>query len=124
MKNYNEAKFVRASIAGYRCEADTLHHDDCPDRIDDSNFGQFAVHHTIRRSDSGHPWHDDRDDIDLVRLVWNGPTGLGCAGCHQEIHSNQTAARQVDLLWPTSRVGTSDTTAGNFVPWDGKEDPF
>lgn len=124
MKSYDEAWFTRASISRYQCEAEGLHHDDCPRNIVNSNAKQFAVHHMIRKGDTDHPWHDDRDDIEFTRLVWNGPTGLGCAGCHGKIHSNQTEARSLDLLWPTSRKPTSSPSPSVFVPWDGEPDPF
>ena len=124
MNNYHEAKFVRLQANGYRCEADGLHHPDCPSGITNQNADQFAVHHMIRRGDTDHPWYDYRDDIEFLRVVWNGPTGLGCAGCHGRIHSNQPEARTLDLLWPTERQATNPPPSSAFVPWDGKPDPF
>lgn len=86
----------RASFARYRCEADGLHHNDCP-RFHDGP-GAFVLHHVIRRGDRHDPNYERRDDLEHLRFVWNGSTGLGAAGCHGMIHSNQDIARRHGLL--------------------------
>lgn len=93
-------RLERISIARYKCEANGLHHKDCPGDMTAENVDQFCIHHTIRKSDSHAADHHRRDDVDLVLVVWNGPTGKGLAGCHNEIHSNQPKARDLGYLTP------------------------
>lgn len=123
MDNYHATWSDRASLTGYRCEADGIHHQDCPGKITDQVADQFKLHHMIRKSDTDHPWHADRDDMEFLRLVWNGPTGMGCSGCHNRIHQDLPKARGLDLFWPTHRTSTASTT-GLVFTWDGEEDPF
>ena len=98
MTVHNNARTERMSIARYRCEANGLHHKDCPGVIGYHN-GQFVLHHIWRRSDPT-PTNLNRDDVEWLRVVWNGPTGMGAAGCHGRIHRNQTRARELGLLAP------------------------
>ena len=62
------------------------------------NAHRFVLHHICRRQDKHAPIYEHRDDVEHLRLVFNGPTSLGAAGCHGRIHSNQTDARALGLL--------------------------
>lgn len=100
----DSARAERVAYAGWRCEAvPGLHHPDCPGGYDmqGRNAHQFVLHHTIRRTKDLHsPFYEQRDDVQHLRLIWNGTTGLGAGGCHAQIHANPDLARQHGLLAP------------------------
>ena len=102
LSSWLDKRAERMSLyAGYECEAHGLHHRDCPTTVTDDNAGQFVLPHVIRRQDKHDPNYDHRDNTDFLRFVFNGPTGMGAAGCHNEIHSNQGKARRLGLLAAT-----------------------
>ena len=112
----------RLGIARHRCEA-VDHHADCPGGIDTQGRtrGQFVLHHTIRRTKDKHsPHYDDRDNVDYLRIVWNGTTGLGAGGCHQIIHNNPDNARQHGLIAPRQvHALTLDPTGAYWITQTG-----
>ena len=84
----------RESVARYRCEADGIHHPDCPGEAGRS--GHMVIHHVYRR---GHtPEGVDRDAVENLRYVWNGATKLGAGGCHGQIHRHVDDAADLGLL--------------------------
>lgn len=76
--------------AGGRCQADGLHHLDCPQHVD--NGGVFVAHHIWPTSMGG------TDDPTNLLWVWNGLTGLGAGGCHGKSHTFSSVARSLGLL--------------------------
>ena len=97
MKNFVSTLTNRISIARGRCEAHGLHHRDCPGTAE-TGHGVFVLHHVIRRRDRHHPDYQHRDDVEHLRYVWNGSTGLGAGGCHGRIHDDLNIARELGLL--------------------------
>lgn len=97
---YRSAWAQRVSISRGLCEANGMHHPDCPrDAVNaDPAKHAFVLHHVIRRSDWHHPDYANRDDVQHLRLVFNGSTALGAGGCHGRIHSHQQRARAKGLL--------------------------
>lgn len=93
------ARAERLMFSGHRCEANGLHHPDCPGVFDGYSHRNFVLHHIWRRQDPV-PHNVHRDDVAWLRIVWNGPTGMGAAGCHGRIHRNQPEARRLGLLAP------------------------
>jgi hypothetical protein len=85
---YADARAVVWRRAGGRCEAEGLHHADCPGWSQGREW-QFVTHHVLPRSANG------PDEPANLLLVWNGLTGLGAGGCHGRIHAE--ARRAVDL---------------------------
>lgn len=97
-----------------RCEADGMHHRDCPGV--DNGFGVFVIHHVYRK---GHtPPGVDRDAIEHLRLVWNGQTTLGAGGCHGRIHADQHRAAELGLLH-VDRSDYCETCGGTSTHWKG-----
>jgi hypothetical protein len=74
--------------AGGRCQADGLHHRDCPRVLDP--IRDWAVHHVRPRSKGG------SDELVNLIAVW-APT-LGASGCHSRIHQNPKLATGLGLL--------------------------
>ena len=97
MTVHESARTERKAHAHNRCEA-VHHHDDCPREAAPWCESQFVLHHTIRRGDKWALDYDHRDDVEHLRFVWNGPTGLGLSGCHKEIHDDLTRSRALNLL--------------------------
>jgi len=76
-----------------RCQADGLHHTDCPQHVDNASAGEFVPHHVWPIGKGG-----DDDKKNLV-WVWNGIAGrLGAGGCHQKIHDHSRLGRVLGLL--------------------------
>lgn len=102
----------RVGIARYRCEA-VDHHKDCPGTITDGiegNYREFCLHHTIRKTKDRHdPNWDHRDDVVHLRLLWNGPTGIGLAGCHKVVHDDPDKARKHGLIAPRQDLTNQPT---------------
>lgn len=94
----DNARAERMAFAGYTCEAHGLHHKTCPGDITTANAHQYVLHHLCRKQDKHFPDYDNRDDVQYLRIVFNGTTSLGAAGCHGEIHRNQNKARTLGLL--------------------------
>lgn len=88
---YDDARADRWRLCGGWCEADGLHHADCPGALftptDYSGpmtlVAGAVTHHVLPRAKGG------RDHVDNLRWVWNGHTGLGQGGCHGRIHAEQ-----------------------------------
>ena len=101
-----------------------MHADGCPGGVSyrHNTRGQFVMHHTIRRTKDRHsPHYADRDNVEHLRIVWNGSTGLGAGGCHAEIHANPDAARQHGLLAPRQvHALTLDPTGTYWVTNTGR----
>lgn len=74
--------------AGGRCQADGLHHPDCPSTL---TGGDWSAHHVQPRNKGG------ADELGNLIAVWC-PGGLGWNGCHGRIHGRPTQAKQLGLL--------------------------
>lgn len=88
-------RIARRHLADGRCEADGLHHPDCPGRDwgEEMALGAFVAHHVNPVSP------DQRDDsTDNLRWIWNGLTPFGKGGCHQMIHDYSPKAKELGLL--------------------------
>ena len=97
----DSARHERAMHANFQCEAEGSHHSDCPGKATPENEWCFILHHIIRRQDTFAEHYDTRDDVEHLRLIWNGPNGrLGTGGCHQRIHDNVRRSRDLGLLIP------------------------
>ena len=72
-----------------RCQADGLHAQGCPGT---DRSGSFVAHRIIPGRKGG--------TYEPSNLIWifNGSTGLGAGGCHQNVHSNGRLARALGLL--------------------------
>ena len=94
-----EARTATRRNARGRCQADGLHVDDCPGSDLDASF----VAHRVNPGRQGGTY-------DPANMIWvyNGGTGLGAGGCHQNIHSNGRLARVLGLL-----------SEGSDDPWHG-----
>ena len=82
---------MRADVyrrAGGMCQADGLHHPDCPGRLP---HGDWSAHHVHERSKGG------PDTVENLIAVWC-PMGLGLNGCHGRVHGNPAQARALGLL--------------------------
>ena len=99
MTVHHTARSERMSLARWRCEANGLHHKDCPGVFDGQSNRNFVLHHIWRKQDET-PSNIDRDDVDWLRFIWNGTTSLGAGGCHAVLHRNQNEARRLGLLAP------------------------
>lgn len=71
------------------CQADGLHHPECPIRLDNE---AWSCHHVLPRHKGG------GDELENLITVWNGATRFGAGGCHQRIHDNPRLARCLGLL--------------------------
>lgn len=81
---------VRAEVlarAGGRCQADGLHHPDCPGEL---GPWDWVVHHVRPRSKGGD------DSLDNLIAVWC-PGRRGWNGCHG-LHNRPDLARSLGLL--------------------------
>lgn len=84
------------------CEAEGLHHPNCPGEAGDDprQQVQFVTHHIYPREAAKR----DRVPVEIAHnprnlvLVWNGYTGKGAGGCHGRIHRERTSARRLGLL--------------------------
>lgn len=91
---YRETRHDRARLADYVCEAEGLHHPDCPGEWfpPSAGLGYFVTHHVLPFADGG------SDDVGNLRFVWNGWTPFGAGGCHGRIHTRAGLARDLGLL--------------------------
>jgi hypothetical protein len=83
--------------AGGRCQADGLHHKDCPGELDP--LRDWSVHHIRPRSKGGD------DEFSNLITVWC-PGGLGLNGCHGRLHGNPAQAKALRLLLGLSTVAS------------------
>ena len=105
----------RASIARWKCEAEGLHHPDCPGQRG-PDTGAWVIHHVYRR---GHtPPGVDRNAVSNLRYVWNGATGMGAGGCHKTLHDNPTRAAELGLLH-VDRAAYCKQCGGTTTHWKG-----
>lgn len=74
--------------AGGQCQADGLHHKDCPGQLPPLDW---SAHHVLPREKGG------PDELANLIAVWC-PGGLGLNGCHGRIHSNRRDAERLGLL--------------------------
>lgn len=91
-ETYEINRRARARMANFWCEANGMHHELCPGEYTASSPGAFVVHHVQPRAKGG------SDDIENLRWVWNGFTGLGAGGCHGRIHQRRGQAHELGLL--------------------------
>lgn len=100
--DYQEARRYAWERAGGQCQADGLHHRNCPGAAAGNPFveAQFITHHVYTRADAKRdkvPRSVVDNPANLI-VVWNGLTNLGAGGCHGRIHTERTAARRLGLL--------------------------
>ena len=74
--------------AGGRCQADGLHHPDCPGVLKPG--WAWNAHHIQPRSKGG------ADELENLLAVWTG--GPAASGCHARLHSNPALAKSLGLL--------------------------
>ena len=90
---YQEQRQIAFERSGGVCEAEGLHHPDCP--------GVANITHHVR------PRPEGPDHADNLITLWNGHTSLGAGGCHQLVHSERGSStrpgKAVDLGLITSR---------------------
>lgn len=82
---------LRAEVfrrAGGRCQADGLHHPNCPGKLP---VFDWSAHHVRPRSKGG------ADELENLIAVWC-PGGLGLNGCHGRLHDNPALAKSLGLL--------------------------
>ena len=72
--------------SGGRCEAEGLHHPDCPGVLP---VNDWAAHHVWPRQ------HGGPDELGNLIAVW-APNGIDA--CHHRIHSNPARATELGLL--------------------------
>lgn len=92
MNQYMKSRSERAAFDGYKCVAIGMHHENCPGRMSALNSGEFCTHHVKERQFGG------GDEPENLRTLWNGPTGIGRAGCHNVIHEDPVKAELLGLL--------------------------
>lgn len=119
--DYPAAQRIAYARSGGACEADGLHHRNCPGRDDaQPDSGRYFITHHI------YPREKAKQDIKRLRslarhgdvdaaaeaqritnlldhpanllVVFNGFTGLGAGGCHGRIHKERTLAKDLGLL--------------------------
>ena len=90
--SYQQARIERFSMDRHRCKADGMHHLYCPRSETIANQFQFCTHHVIERQFGG------EDIVENLLTVWNGPTGMGRAGCHNVIHEDPVKAELLGYL--------------------------
>jgi hypothetical protein len=82
---------LRAEVfrrAGGRCQADGMHHPDCPGRLP---VDDWSAHHIQPRGKGG------ADELGNLIAVWC-PGGLGLNGCHGRLHTRRWDAERLGLL--------------------------
>mgnify|MGYP003438950536 CR=1 FL=1 len=82
---------MRAEVfqrANGRCQAEGLHHPNCPGELPPFDW---SAHHVQPRSKGG------QDKLDNLIAVWC-PGGLGLNGCHGRCHGSPTMAKALGLL--------------------------
>lgn len=95
---YPAARRAAFIASGGACQAEGLHHPDCPGEV--TGPGSFVTHHVYPR-ELGKREQIPAGLVDHpanLIVVWNGHTGLGAGGCHARIHARRTAARRLGLL--------------------------
>ena len=98
--DYREAQAVAYQRSGGLCEADGIHHRNCPG---DSalHLDQFVTHHIYPREVAKRDGMADDPLVDhpgnLLHL-WNGHTRKGAGGCHGRIHTERGLARDLGYL--------------------------
>lgn len=92
LSTYEKNQAERRMWARGRCEADGLHHADCPGEATTATASRFVTHHVHPRELGG------VDDVVNLRYVYNGTTGLGAGACHAMIHNNRVRAKELGLL--------------------------
>lgn len=76
------------------CQAEGLHHPDCPGVLP---AGDWVPHHVWPRGTRNNVGEYGPDTVDNLIAVWC-PSGLGWNGCHGQIHRNATQATELGLL--------------------------
>lgn len=82
---------MRAEVftrAGGLCQANGLHHKDCPGLLE-PGWG-WNAHHVVPRSKGG------ADEVGNLLALWTG--GPLASGCHARVHQNPEMARALGLL--------------------------
>lgn len=97
---YGEARRIAYARSDGRCEADGLHHKNCPG--DDAiTPAEFVTHHIYPRERARRDGMIDDPLLDHpanLLVVWNGLTRKGAGGCHGRIHSERRLATELGYL--------------------------
>lgn len=96
---YDEARRIAHQRSGGMCEADELHHRNCP-RDDRANPEQFVTHHIYPRERAKRDGLEGDPIVDHpanLLVVWNG-YGSGAGGCHWRIHTERRLATELGYL--------------------------
>ncbi len=97
---YAEARQIAWDRSGAMCEAEGLHHKNCP--LDLSQHETTTVtHHIYPREVAKREGLADDPHVDHpgnLLVVWNGTTSLGAGGCHGRIHTERGLARDLGHL--------------------------
>lgn len=98
--DYPEAQRIAYRRSGGLCEADGIHHRNCPG--DDSAApDQFITHHIYPRERAkrdgleGDPLVDHPTNL---LFIWNGLTRKGAGGCHGRIHTERGLSHDLGHL--------------------------
>ena len=99
---YDEARRVAYRRSEGLCEADGLHHRNCPGSIDAATSPDtFRTHHLYPRERAKRDGLLDDPLLDHpgnLLVVWNGHTGQGAGGCHGRIHTERELAHELGYL--------------------------
>lgn len=91
MSNLEENINERAMRAEGKCEMHGCHVVECKGAAN-------VTHHVIRRRDKHHDEYENRDNVEWLRLAYNGPSRLGTGGCHEFAHKNPIRAELLGLI--------------------------
>lgn len=97
--SYDEARRIAYVRSGGLCEADGLHHRNCPSD-DTAHPEQFVTHHVYPRERAKRDGLDGDPLVDHptnLLVVWNG-YGSGAGGCHRRIHTERRLATELGYL--------------------------
>lgn len=98
--DYREARAIAWERSDGICEAEGLHHRNCPrDLVNHQD--QTVTHHIYPREAAKREGLTDDPHLDHpsnLLVVWNGSTSLGAGGCHGRIHTERGLARDLGLL--------------------------
>lgn len=98
-----EARAVAYRRSGGFCEAEGLHHANCPGS-DAAAVDQFVIHHRYPKELAKRNHITDHGLIDHptnLLVVWNGYTRKGAGGCHGKIHRERRTAKDLGHLCAT-----------------------
>lgn len=97
--SYDEARRIAYRRSEGLCEADGLHHSQCPGN-DTAHPEQFVTHHVYPRERAKRDGLDGDPLVDHpanLLVVWNG-YGSGAGGCHWRIHTERRLSTELGYL--------------------------